>query len=344
MAKNQHRVPAGVEPDEAARHFRAIDKLEERMMVAPAGLHRVGPAATAEACAAAGLPPASALLWMSFDGMEIGAETARILPLAEIAEATERADAEGLLRAGDRVIGEHGRDLLIVPEDPWEEGADVVRLEEGGERLPEATTVAHLALGWVGEAGVMFDDDGEFRDELFGEDGELTAAAQRRLLRRRLDCDPDAPGPRLRLAQHLLRAGELRAAAKELKEVVHRAPDLPWAHETMARVAEARDDADGARRAYQRAAETVEAQGDIAASAYFLACAARSADEDQRKALAERVQSARPGFAREQVEAAEILIERGALTEAGVVVDLGLSIAPVHVELLALRSRLSADA
>lgn len=338
MGKRRH-VPAGVEPEEAARIHHALEKLEERLYVAPPGLHRAGAPAQVQALEEAGLPPTAAMVWARMDGLELGAETARILPLAEIADATARAEADGWLQPGDVVIGEEGRDLFVLPEDPWEEGADVVRVEEGGERLPEASTVAHLALGLLGEAGVLFDDDGEFRDELFGEDGELTSATRRRLWRRRLDVDPDAPRARLRLAQELLAAGELGGARAELKQVLRRAPELPWAHETLGRVAEAKDDADGARRAFTKAAELVEAL-EPAQAAYFRARAARWAEGDERAALVERVRAARPGFAAEQVHAAEALLERGAVEQAREVVALGLVVSPGQVELLDLRHRL----
>ncbi len=340
MGRQRYGVPEGVEPDEAARIHRGLERLEERLMMAPPGLHQVGAPASEPAIREAGLPPAAGMLWARYDGIEIGAETARVLPVAEISSATEAAGAEGLLREGDLVVGEMGRDLLVLPLDPYEEGADVVLVEEGGERLPDASTAVHLALGWVAEAGVLFGDDGEFRDELFGEDGELTLAAERRLLRRRLDVDPDAPRPRLRLAQQLRRGGELRAAASELKQVLRRAPQLPWAHEALARVKEDRDDVEGASRSYVEAAELMEPI-DPQLAAYFRARAARCAQGDERSALVERVREARPDFAREQVDAAQALIAREAFAEALEVVTLGLAIAPGQVELLALRSELS---
>lgn len=339
MGKRRREGPPGVEPQEAARIRHALDKLEERLMMAPPGLHRAGGPADPEALRQAALPPAAAMLWARYDGLEVGAETARILPLAEIEAATEAAQAEGLLRPGDRVVGEVGRDLYVLPADPYEEGADVVLVEEGGERLPEASTAAHLALGLLGEAGVLFDDDGEFRDELYGEDGEPTEAAQRRILRRRLDLDPDAPRARLRLSQLLSRAGELRAAAAELRQVLRRAPELPWAHEALARVREREGKVDEARAGYLAAAERMDAV-DAGLAAYFRARAARCAEGEDRAAIADQVRRARPEFAREQVQAAQALLERGARDDAAEVVALGLAVSPGQVELLALRGAL----
>lgn len=330
--------------EEAARIEQALERLEERLRGAPPGLHRVGRPAEPEVLAAAGLPATAAMLWARYDGIEVGAEMARILPLDELAEATAAAEGEGLLQPGDRVIGEIGRDLLVLPADPYEEGADVVLVEEGGERLPEASTAAHLALGLVGEAGVLFDDEGEFRDELFGEeDGELTEAAQRRVLRRRLDLDPDAPRARLRLAELLRRAGELRAAGSELRQVLRRAPELPWAHEALGRVKEAMGETDEARRSYLDAAERMDPV-DAELAAYFRARAARCSGGEDREAIAAKVKQARPEFAREQVDAAKVLIERGVRAEAAEVVALGLAVQPGQVELLALRCELEAAA
>lgn len=342
MGKRKPTSPEGVSREEAARIEQALERLEERLMSAPPGLHGVGRPADPGALAASGLPPAAAMLWARYDGLEVGAEMAKILPLSEIEEATEAAEGEGLLRPGDRVIGEIGRDLLVLPADPYEEGADVVLVEEGGERLPEASTAAHLALGLVGEAGVLFDDEGEFRDELFGEDdGELTEAAQRRILRRRLDFDPDAPRARLRLAELLARAGELRAAGSELRQVLRRAPELPWAHEALARVKEAMGETGDALRSYLGAAERMDAL-DPELAAYFRARAARCAEGDERTRIAAKVKEARPEFAREQVDAAKVLLERGATAEAAEVVTLGLAVQPGQVELLALRRELDA--
>jgi len=341
MGRRRHGVPEGLEPEQAAHVRRALDKLEERLMMAPPGLHRAGDPATEDACVAAGLTPAAAMVWACFDGIEVGAESARLLMVSEISSATAEAEAEGLIRPGDLVIGDSGRDLLVLPADPYEEGADVVLVEDDGERLPEASSVAHLVLGWVAEAGVLFGDDGEFRDELFGEDGEPTAAARRKLLRRRLDVDPDAPRPRLRLAQDLRATGELRGAAAELKQVLRRAPELPWAHEALGRVREDEGDRDGARRAYGKAAEFMDPV-DPELGAYFWAKAARWSDGDARIEAARRVMTARPEFGREQVAAARALIEREAWAEANEAVALGLAVAPGQVELLALRGELEA--
>src|SRR5690606_37316301 len=211
-------------------------------MDAPSGLHRVGAPADPLALARAGLPDEAAALWRRWDGIELAGGEAELLAIAEQEHATREAGEAGILREGDRVIGRYGGALLVVPADPWEEGGEVVMVEDDGERAPYASSVARLALGLVAEMSVLYDDEGEYREDLFGDDGQLTARAERRLLRRRLDFDEDAPFPRFRLAQLLRRAGEHRAARAELRRVLRCAPEFAWAHWELGRVAIELDD------------------------------------------------------------------------------------------------------
>jgi hypothetical protein len=91
-----------------------------------------------------------------------------------------------------------------------------------------------------------------------------------------------------------------------------------------------------ARAAHEEAAGC----GDEAVAAYFLAWAARVADEPKRSSLADRVRAARPDFAAQQARAAVELIEREDFATAREVVELGLAVVPAHLELLDLRRRL----
>lgn len=339
MGRRKAGRGAGDEVDPAARGVieRALDRLEERLRAAPYGLHRSGEPASDAAVEAAGLPPTAAMFYRRWDGLEIAIGEAAILPVAQVPEATRAAREEGRLQPGDLVVAERGRDLFVLPADPWEEGGDVVLVDEGGDRMPEASTLSHLALGWVAEAAVLYDADAEFRDDLFGEDGELLPAAERRVLRRRLDVDPDAPRPRLSLARALLRAGEARAAVAELRRTLVCAPQLAWAHHDLGRALSVLGDDPAASAAHRAAAE---ATTDPMLAAYFLAWAARRAGPETRGELAAQVLQRRPGFAAEQVQAARELLDRDDESSAREVVALGLSVVPGHVELLDLRQRI----
>jgi len=330
--------PVALAPDERARVQRAVDRIEERTVAAEHGLHLPGTAADPALLAASGLPEGAAMVWQQWDGYEVSSGESRILPLAQLATATEDARAEGLLAAGDRVIGEAGRDLLVLPADPWAEGADVVRVREDGERLPEASSVAHLLLGLLAESGVIYDAQGEFREDVIGEDAVLTSQTLRRLLRRRLDHDQDAPRSRLELARALHRSGELQAAKRELNAVLKRAPQWCWVHHELGAVLAALGDARGAQRSQEKAAEDAP---DDALRAYFLAWAATAATQDKARAhLATKVLALRPEFAAEQLRAAEALVadENPAAAEQAAV--LGLAVAPMSLPLLALRREL----
>jgi hypothetical protein len=327
---------AGLDPEERGRIERAIDRCEERLHEAEPGLHTLGSGASDAALQQASLPPGAAMVWSRWDGIELFGGDARVVPLAEIDEVT--AAAQELVRPGDRVVGERGRDLLVLPEDPWAEGADIVLVEEDGERHPEASTLAHLVLGVLGEGAVLYDADGEFRDDVIDDFGNLAPAAERRLLRRRLDLDPDAPRPRMRLAQLLRTAGELPAARAELHAVLKRAPEYAWAHFELGHTLAALGDRPAATRAFESAAEHAD---DEAACAHMLAWAAVHADEPARARLAARVLGLRPEFALRQARGARARLERDDQEGAQQLIELGLAVSPQHLELLELRNALA---
>ncbi len=322
------------EGGEYARLEAVLDRVEDRFHDATPGLNRLGSPATREALGRCGLPRGAALLWGRWDGLDLGSGEARILPLGQLDGATQRARDEGRLQAGDRVIGGRGRDLFVLPADPWEEGADVVLVEETGERWPDATSIAHLVLGLLGEIAVLIDDEGEFREDLFGDDGELTQRAERRVLRRRLDLDPDAPAPRYRLAVALRRAGEARAARSELNRVLKAAPELAWAHHERGRALLDLGAREDAARSFVRASEILE---DADLRAHFLAWAALATGSAAHAAAA---RACAPAFSAHAAAGVQELVAREQVGPARELLALGLAVQPGNVELLALRDRL----
>ena len=319
-----------LEPEQRRGIERALDRVEERLHASPPMFHRPGRPASEAALQSCGLPESAAMRWRRFDGIELATGEA----------ATHAAAAEGLLEPGDTVIGERGRDTLVLPADPWAEGAEVVVIDDEGERAPEASSVAHLVLGWLGEIAVLYDDEGEFRDEVFDEHGELTCAARRRVLRRRLDLDPDAPRPRLTLARELLAAGELRGARQELQQVLRRAPEYAWALHELGKVFEALGNPKMALRHHTKAAESTL---DLELKAYFWAFAARCADEPARQHAAGQALAVRPDFAAHQLLGARARLAQGDRDEAVEMVSLGLAVAPRNLELLDLERALKAS-
>lgn len=326
------------------------DRIEDRLRDAPPGLHRVGPPADPEALEAAALPEELAQLWQRWDGLELRNGDARLLSLAAQRVATDEARAAGILADGDRVIGELDRALLVLPEDPWAEGGEVVMVEDDGERAPYASSVLRLALGLIAEASVLYGGDGEYREDLFEEHGELNPRAERRLLRRRLDFDEDAPFPRFRLGQLLRRAGELRGARAELRRVIRCAPSFSWAHWELGRVelelaadGDADGDADRHRTsAQERFSDAASEAGDPHLRALFLAWAARASDGDERERLAAEVETLDPGFAATREAGIREAIADEDWERAGELLALGLAVSPRHLGLLGLRDLLRA--
>ncbi|MDC0718972.1 hypothetical protein [Nannocystis bainbridge] len=363
--------------EERRRVLNNLDRIEDRLRDAPEGLHDVGGPASEQALAASGIDPDLALLWGTYDGLDLAGGEARLYPLADHAGATEAAAEDGRLRPGDRVIGERGRDLLVLVADPHAEGADVVLVEEDGERLPCASSIDRLVLALLGEFSVLFDEDGEYQSDLFGDDGELTPAAERRLLRRHLDLDPDAPLARFRLAQSLRRAGELRGAAQELRQLLRRAPEFVWGHLELGRVRQGEGKLGDAVAAFRKAAERATEPG-LRAHCLALACLALSGKSErpgpsgqapkdmseapgpseqapkdmpekpglsrqdakadaERAALAAAALTHNPMFAAAQEAAVRDALEREDAAAAAEQLALGLAVVPGHLGLLTLR-------
>ena len=337
-----------LDPSERRDLLTALDRLEERLETATPGLHATGARAREEVLQSAGLPEGAALLWARYDGVELMSGEARLLPLCEIEAATADAREEGMLREGDIVVGERGRVLFALPADPWAEGASVVSISEEADRVPEATSVIHLMLGILGEVSVLYDEHGEFHDALIDEWGELEPAAHRKLLRRRLDFDPIAPGPRLQLSRLLRKAGELRAASKEVDKVLHYAPEFPAVHFERGLVLRALEKREPARRAFTKAAEHAIDGVNAAGFEAWAARVAREAFASSEDAKAETAAEAhaakvlrhRPDYAQNQLVGARARLERRDREAASELVALGLAVAPRHLELLQLRREL----
>ncbi|MEZ4381637.1 MAG: hypothetical protein R3A79_09825 [Nannocystaceae bacterium] len=328
----------------ARRSIEAVlDRVEDRLRDAPDGLHRIGPPAAASELDASGLPAAARLLWERWDGLDLACSEVVIFALAEQGAATEAALAEARIVAGDRVIGERGRDLLVYSADPFAEGGDVVLVEEDGARAPHSSTVERMVLALLGEIAVLYDDEGEFREELYGEDGELVPALERRLLRRHLDLDPDAPLARFRLAQSLRRVGQARAALAELGQLLRRAPDFAWAHHERGRAALALGERATAQRAFAKAAELAVGEGvgapaDPALEAYFLAWQASASEGDERSRLAAKALERVPELAAAQEASVRAALEAEDGARAREQLELGLAVVPKHLGLLSLRA------
>lgn len=310
-----------------------LDRIEDRLIDAPEGLHRTRGPASDDALAAAGLPDEVAALWARWDGIDLGNGEAVVLSLAAQAPATEQARAAGLLREGDRVVGEQGMALLVVPADPWAEGGEVVAVEEDGERAPLASSVVRLVLGLVAEMALLYDEEGEYHDELFDSNGALRPKAERKLLRRRLDFDADAPLPRYRLAQLLRRGGEARGAKQELRRVLERAPEFTWAHFELGRAQLELGEREGAARSFANAASRSQ---DAGLRAYFLAWQASASEDEARSALAREVLALDPGFVGAQESGLREALEQGD-ARARELLTLGLAVMPSHLGLLSLR-------
>lgn len=318
---------------------RVMDKVEDRLWGASEGAHRVHPGASWEEVHAVGLKPEYGYFWTRFNGMELAQGEVEVARLDQIEAWTE--EFQERLRPGDRVIGQRGRDVYVLPEDPWAEGAVVLLVDEVKQRGPLASSVGHWVLALLGEFALLFDEDGEYRDELFDEStGQLVPDTQRKILRRRLDMDPDGPMARFELGQLLRAQGETRAAISELKRAIKVAPEFSWSHYELGRCYFGEKQLRPALGCFESAAEHTGDNLYLYAlfSAWAIRCVEKE-DDPKIASLRKEILARVPNFAKDQLEEACELLEEDSAELIEEHLALGLAVAPKDLGLLAMRHR-----
>ncbi len=295
----------------------------ERLSEYGDGIHRLGgPALMLDAA----LPESVKTICHEFNGAELFHESLVLFPGGSIREEDGRF-----------WVGEWGGDDIYVDSKGavWRFDRDME------EQLPEGTRFDRWLAGAVDAETVLYDRDGEFLDDVFDDEGELSFEAEAERSRRQLKRDPKAVAPRWRLARAQIDGQDLVAARKSLEEVVASYEDFPWAWFDLARISEKLGDADVASEEAEQAA-LVRSDSDYAS--FFLAHAARLAQvagQDTRCAqLAGMVLARDPELPRRHVEAARERLEADDAEAARELLILAKVVAPRDLQVIDLLSQL----
>jgi len=299
-----------------------LDRVFEQLGEATAGLHDVTPPADE---LPSGLPEPLIELYGHCDGARL------FLDSIEIAASTEVIAGDGRWQFG-----------TLEDEQLWiDRRGRIWRSDESLDDLVcEGTRLDRWLAGVVDAIGMLYDEDGEFSDGCFDEDGELLPAVGERQLRAMLKRDPGAPGPRWRLGHALLAQDAIAEARAELEEVVAGEPRFAWAWLDLAKISERLGELPGA---IDEARAAAEAAAGHPQAGYFHAQLARLAglagDEATRGSAAHRVAELAPELKADQLAGARESLAAGDLASARGLVDLLRAVWPRDLEVLELARR-----
>lgn len=297
-----------------------LARITERLEAAPAGLHQLNEPSFD---VPAGLPEPLAMLYNYFDGGELFHGAVELFCAADVVAADGRFH-----------FGRCDADELFA-----DAAGRVWRLEaDSGELVEEGSRLHRWLLGFIEGEATMFDADGEYAEDVFGDDGELLPEFVVRRERRVLKRDRDAVGPRWRLARALSQQDRLAEARDQLEQVVAARAEFPWAWYDLARISEALGELD---TAVEEMAEAADADPACAYRGFFWAQCARLSqlrgDEEARKQYAERALALDPQLTRGHLDGACERLDAGDAAGAKTLVDLALAIAPLDLAALDLR-------
>jgi tetratricopeptide (TPR) repeat protein len=299
-----------------------LDRVFELLDAAPAGLHDVAPPA---ARLPSGLPEALIDFYARCDGARLFLDSVELVPSAEVELRGEHWKF-GSLEGEDLLIDARGR---------------IWRSDESLDDLVcEGTRLDRWFAGVVDAIAVLYDDEGEFADNIFDEEGELLPAIGERQLRATLKRDPGAPGPRWRLGHALLAQDSVAEGRAELEEVVASEPGFAWAWLDLAKISERLGELPGA---IDEARTAAEAAAGHPQAGYFQAqlarLAGRAGDEATRAAAARRAAELAPELKAAQLAGARESLEAGDLASARGLIDLLRAVWPRDLAVLELAGR-----
>jgi len=299
-----------------------LDRVFEQLEAAPAGLHDVAPPA---ARLPSGLPEPLIDFYARCDGARLFLDSVELAPSAEV-----------------ELRGEHWRFGSLEDEDLLIDARGRIwRSDESLDDLVcEGTRLDRWLAGVVEAIAMLYDDEGEFVDDSFDEDGELLPAVGERQLRAMMKRDPGAPGPRWRLGHALLAQDSIAEGRAELEEVVASEPGFAWAWLDLAKVSERLGELPGA---IDEARAAAEAAAGHPQAGYFQAqlarLAGRAGDEATRAAAARRAAELAPELKAAQLAGARESLEAGDLASARGLIDLLRAVWPRDLEVLELAGR-----
>ena len=299
-----------------------LERLFLQLEDAPAGLHDVEPAASA---LPAGLPTPLIDLYAHCDGLRMFFDTVELVRSNEVTMPVPGRWRFGTCDGDPIAVDHRGR--------VWRTDASL------DDDICEGTRLDRWLAGVHDATALLYDTDGEFAEDVFDEDGEITPKIRERQLRAHLKRDVAAPAPRWRLALAMLDQGAQDDARNELEQVVSDDPAFAWAWLDLARISERVGDLGNATDEIRMAAETAEGAGHPQAG-YFWAQLARlatlSGDEILRAQAATKTSLLAPELKQAQLEGARESLAAGDTASAKGLHDLLRAVWPRDLEVLEL--------
>ena len=305
-----------------------LGRIFELLDDAPPGLHDVDPPTDD---LPAGLPAPLIELYAHCDGARIFGESLEVVPSAD----TEIENGRWHF-----ATFEDERIFVDAKGKVWRSDASIE------DEVVEGTRIDRWLAGMIDALDLVIDHEGEYRDDVYDEEGDILPIIREKQLRAQLKRDSAAPAPRWRLAQVLLEQGSIEEARNELEEVVTNDPAFSWAWLDLARVSEKLGDANNALDEARMAAEAAEGVQHPQAG-YFWShvarLASRTGNDMVRAEAATKASLLAPDLKRAQIEGVRQCIEGGDPESAKGLVDLLRAVWPRDLEVLELARRVDGN-